>query len=794
MEYKPNKIEQKWQKFWEKNQTFSAIEKSKKAKFYGLVEFPYPSGDGLHTGHLRSYTALDIVCRQQRMLGKEVLYPMGMDAFGLPTENFAIKHKIAPQQASTKNISNFNRQLKSTGYSFDWSRYVETIDPKYYKWTQWIFIQMFKKGLAYKATETINWCTDCKIGLANEEVVGGVCERCGGKVVKKSKEQWMLKITDYADRLLDGLDKVDFLDKIKTQQTNWIGKSQGAEVDFKIKSSDKSENLKIFTTRPDTLFGATFMVVAPEQEIIQKFKDNISNFAEVQKYIKQAQKKSDLERTDLNKDKTGVKLEGIEAVNPVNNKSIPVYVADYIMMNYGTGAIMAVPAHDDRDFEFATKYKLDIIKVIDDKDQIINSGEFNGLKTEEFQKKIIKYLEKNKLGKAATNYRLRDWIFSRQRYWGEPIPMVFCEKCDWQPVDDKDLPIELPKIKDFMPTDDGESPLAKVDKWVNTTCSKCGGVASRETDVMPNWAGSNWYFVRYCDADNDKQLVDPKKASHWLPVDWYNGGMEHTTLHLLYSRFVFKFLYDIGVVPKSIGDEPYKKRTAQGMILGKGGVKMSKSKGNVVNPDIYIDKYGADTTRLYIMFMGPFDQDVAWDDKGLIGLSRFLHKVWNLQDKLDNKFVDKEADKILHQTIKKVGDDIANMSFNTAISQMMILANYLDKQDKINKKLFSDFVLILAPFAPHISEELWNILGNKTSLDTAKWPVADAKLALEQNITLGIQVNGKVRDEIELPLDTAPSKKLEKQILELDKIKKAIDNKPVKKFIHIKNRIISIVV
>jgi leucyl-tRNA synthetase len=970
MEYKPNKIEQKWQKFWEKNQTFQASVKSKLAKFYGLVEFPYPSGDGLHTGHLRSYTALDIVSRRQRMLGKEVLYPMGMDAFGLPTENFAVKHKIAPQQASAKNIANFNRQLRQTGYSFDWSRYVETIDPKYYKWTQWIFIQMFKKGLAYKATETINWCTKCKIGLANEEVVQGACERCGGQVVKKEKEQWMLKITDYADRLLADLDKVDFLEKIKTQQSNWIGKSQGAEVVFKIKTSkpnkivmmhgkdvdpsakswylwlkeitkkedanlifptlpksndpilnewlaeldktkpdqdtilighsrggvaimrwlakapknfkvkkvilvaanrgDENEQknsdfyidgkydyekikqhcdnfvvfhskddewvpyeagienangldakfyqfdnrghfgkkvvdipelepelfakLKIFTTRPDTLFGATFMVVAPEQEIIQKFKNNISNFKEVAKYIKTSQKKSDLERTDLNKNKTGVKLEGVEAINPVNNKSIPIYVADYVMMNYGTGAIMAVPAHDARDFEFATKYKLKIIKVIDDNNKAINSGEFNGLTVEKFQKEIIKYLEKNKLGKAATNYRLRDWIFSRQRYWGEPIPMINCEKCGWHPVSDKDLPIELPDIKDFMPTDDGDSPLAKVPGWRETTCPKCGGFAHRETDVMPNWAGSNWYFIRYCDPNNDKALVDPKKASHWLPVDWYNGGMEHTTLHLLYSRFVFKFLYDIGVIPKAIGDEPYKKRTAQGMILGKGGVKMSKSKGNVVNPDQYIDKYGADTTRLYIMFMGPFDQDVAWDDKGVIGLSRFLHKVWNLQDKLDNKFVDKEANKILHQTIKKVEDDINNMSFNTAISQMMILVNYLDKQDKVNKKLFSDFVLLLSPFAPHIAEELWQILGNKKTLTAQAWPKFDTKLAQEQNITLGIQVNGKVRDEIELALDTAPSKQIEKQVLNLNKIKKALDNKPVKKFIHIKNKIISIVV
>ena len=824
MKYQPANIEKKWQEYWDKKKTF-AVEEKGQQKFYGLVEFPYPSGDGLHTGHLRSYTAMDVICRYQRMQGKHVLYPMGFDAFGLPAENFAIKTNTAPQETTKKNIANYERQMKSIGLSFDWDRSFSTTDSDYYRWTQWIFVQMYKQGLAYKAKENINWCTSCKIGLANEEVVGGVCERCGGEVVKEEKEQWMLKITKYADRLIDDLETVDFLPQIKKQQIDWIGKSEGAEVKFQIK--DSQEVLEVFTTRPDTLFGATFMVVAPEHETINKLENKISNLTEVKKYITAAKKKSDLERSDLNKDKTGIELKGIKAVNPVNQEEIPIFVADYVMMSYGTGAIMAVPAHDQRDYEFAIKYNIEIrdvvmpvsgeikkdeefretisavvqrksdgkflfvkwkkfawlapviggvdkgetpeqaaerevleeagykakavsrlgcpteehfyaenkgvrryrvdypillelkdeqVQDIDEKEKskhevvwlgadealqkmthdynktgllrhldrygaysgegrAINSGKFNDLLTAEFKQKVIKWLEKNKLGKAAVNYKLHDWIFSRQRYWGEPIPMVNCKKCSWVPVDEADLPIELPDIKDFQPTDDGKSPLAKVEDWVKTKCPSCGGEANRETDVMPNWAGSNWYFVRYCDPKNNKELVDKKKAEHWLPVDWYNGGMEHTTLHLLYSRFVFKFLYDIGVIPTKVGSEPYQKRTAQGMILGEGGIKMSKSRGNVINPDDYVAKYGADTVRMYEMFMGPFDQSIAWDDKGVAGVHRFFNKVWELQNKLTDKVDNSEVNNVLHKSIKKVGEDIINMRFNTAIAQLMILVN-----------------------------------------------------------------------------------------------------------------------
>lgn len=950
MNYDFGKIEKKWQEHWEKTQAFAAQDKAGK-KFYGLVEFPYPSGDGLHTGHLRSYTALDVICRKRRMEGYNVLYPMGMDAFGLPAENYAVKTNTHPAVTTRKNIDNFVRQLRSAGFSFDWSRFVETTDPAYYKWTQWIFIQMFKKGLAYKAKENINWCTSCKIGLANEEVVGGVCERCGGEVIKKEKEQWLLKITDYADRLADDLDKVDFLETISKQQRDWIGRSEGAEVKFKIKDSD--EELEVFTTRPDTLFGVTFMVLAPEHEIVDKLADKIKNSAELKKYITAAKKKSDIERSE-SKEKTGVRLDGVVAINPVNNEEIPIFVADYVMMGYGTGAIMAVPGHDQRDFEFARKYDLEIREVVEplfrntkgddgfkpgekvverdavvcvikhwkedkylcqqwkkvdwhgfvvggiedgedvadtgkreveeetgysnakfvkklggivhaqfyhtvkkenrwahfqglyfeladdknvgidakeealhemkwlDKDEVskflnvpdmhimwdrvhkeeaysgegiaVNSGEFDGLDTAEFKEKIIKWLEKNKLGKAAVNYKLHDWIFSRQRYWGEPIPMVFCKKCDeWMPVHEEDLPIELPKIDDFQPTDDGESPLAKVGSWIETTCPKCGGFAHRETDVMPNWAGSNWYFVRYCDPHNDKELISKDAAKNLLPVDWYNGGMEHTTLHLLYSRFIYKFLADIKVVPKhkDIGDEPYAKRTAQGMILGEGGIKMSKSKGNVINPDSYIEKYGADTVRMYEMFMGPFDQAIAWDDKGVTGVHRFLNKVWDLYTKVGDTKADKDTESLLHKTIKKVGEDIDNMRFNTAISQLMIMTNALDKQKEVSKDIFAKFVLVLAPFAPHLAEELWQELGNKDSLATADWPKYDAKLAQDDMVTIGIQINGKVRDEIELPFDAEVT---QDDVIGRDKVKKYIDGKEIVKFIHVKNRIINIVV
>jgi len=773
MKYNAKKIEKKWQSYWQKKQSFAAKEDDKKKKFYALVEFPYPSGEGLHTGHLRSYTAMDVLARKKRLAGMNVLYPIGFDAFGLPTENYAIKNKIAPQKATAKNIANFTRQLTSAGFSFDWSRALATTDPNYYKWTQWIFIQMFKHGLAYKAKENINWCTVCKIGLANEEVVGGVCERCGGQVIKKEKEQWLLKITKYADRLISDLDQVDFLEKIKKQQIDWIGKSEGAEIDFSLISTKEKINpaplkmpidskrceIKVFTTRPDTLFGATFMVLSPEHEIIGKLKANINNIKEVENYIKQAKGKSDLERIE-NKEKNGLEIIGIKAVNPINNKAIPIFVADYVLTSYGTGAIMAVPAHDERDYEFAKKYNLEIKEVISGGDiksgayigdgQAINSGEYNGLTSVEFSKKIISWLEKNKLGKKTINYKLYDWIFSRQRYWGEPIPMINCPKCGWLPEEEKNLPILLPNIKDYLPTDDGQSPLSKVSNWVNTKCPKCKGKAKRETDVMPNWAGSNWYFIRYCDPKNNKQLVDPKKAKYWLPVDWYNGGMEHSTLHLLYSRFVFKFLYDIGVVPKEVGSEPYKKRTAQGMILGAGGIKMSKSKGNVVNPDIYVKQYGADTVRVYEMFIGPFDQAIAWDDKGVNGAYRFLNKVWDLSAKVDKKTKDSaEVLRILHQSIKKVGEDIENMHFNTAISQLMILTNFLDKEKKISISSWGKFILILSPFAPHIAEELWEKLGHKKSLSAEKWPEYDKKLVVDEEITIAIQINGKLRGEIQ---------------------------------------------
>lgn len=813
-DYNHQKIEAKWQKYWEENKTFSVKEDKTRDKFYGLVEFPYPSGDGLHTGHLRSYTAMDIICRYQRMNNKNVLYPMGFDAFGLPAENYAIKKNIKPQVTTAKNIINFTRQLKATGFSFDWDRSLSTTDPSYYKWTQWIFVQMFKNGLAYKDKQTINWCTDCKIGLANEEVVAGVCERCGGEVIKKDKKQWMLQITKYADRLIDDLDNVDYLDSIKSQQINWIGRSEGAEVNFRIESSDQA--ITVFTTRPDTLFGATYMVLAPEHELLQTLKKQISNWDEVTEYIKEASKKSDLERTDLAKDKTGVELKGVRAINPVNDKAIPIWIADYVLISYGTGAIMAVPAHDQRDFEFAKKYNIEIRQVVDhntsvsasssikatpDKDDeifvgdgiAINSGEYDGLTTAEFKKKIIKWLVKENFGKTAINYKLRDWVFSRQRYWGEPIPLIHCEKCDWQPVPEKDLPVVLPDVDNFLPTDDGQSPLAKVDEWVNVPCPKCGGPGMRETDVMPNWAGSNWYFIRYTDNQNDQEMVDPKKATYWLPVDWYNGGMEHTTLHLLYSRFVYKFLYDIKAIPRKCGVEPYQKRTAHGMILGEGNIKMSKSKGNVVNPDDYLNKYGADSTRLYEMFMGPFDQSIAWDEQGVTGTTKFLNKVWALRIRVvENILVDKKISNALHQTIKKVGNDIINMRFNTAVSQMMIMVNLWEKEEKINKEDWQKFILILSPFAPHMAEEIWSEMGHKESITNISWPAFDEELIMADEFELVVQVNGKVRDKlsVEVGID---QKGVEELIQKSDKVNKYLDGQEIKKIIYIPNKLINIV-
>ena len=802
--YQPSKIESKWQKYWQENNTFLSADQGSE-KFYGLVEFPYPSGEGLHAGHLRSYTAMDVIARYQRFLGKNVLYPMGMDAFGLPAENYAVKKNIPPQETTRKNIDNYIRQLRLVGYSFDWSRFLETTDPSYYHWTQWIFIQMWKNGLAYKAKEKINWCPSCLIGLANEEVISGNCERCGSAVEKKEKEQWLLRITKYADRLIEDLDKVDFLEQIKVQQRNWIGRSEGAEIDFAL--SDSGEKLKVFTTRPDTLFGVTFMVVAPEHLLVRQLADKISNFSEVEDYINQAAKKSDLERADNTKDKTGVELKGLKAINPVSKEEIPIFVADYVTMGYGTGAIMAVPAHDQRDWEFAKKYDLPIVPVIEGGDLtveaypalngrvMINSGQFTGLTVDDFKIKILNLLQKNKVGKVTVNYRLHDWIFSRQRYWGEPIPMVYCSKCDWQPLSEKDLPLVLPDIKDFKPGPEGQSPLAKLEDWAKTTCPKCGGEARRETDTMPNWAGSNWYFIRYTDAKNDKQLADPKKIKYWLPVDWYNGGNEHTTLHLLYSRFVFKFLYDIGAIPKEVGSEPYRKRTAQGMILGSGGVKMSKSRGNVVNPDDYVKQYGADALRMYIMFMGPFDQSIAWDDKGVSGLVRFLNRVWDWQDRIaPDVQLDQEVERLLHQSIKKIGDDIMAMRFNTAVSQLMILLNTFDKLEQVSQDVFEKFIILLSPFAPHITEELWQQLGHQDSIVKAQWPKFDQALLQNKLITVGIQINGKLRDTIELPLDTEDSTDLQEQILSREKVKQALNGASVKKFIYVKNKIISLVV
>ncbi len=818
--YQHQTIEKKWQQYWEENKIFEVKEDKNKPKFYGLIEFPYPSGDGLHTGHLRSNTAMDVICRKRRMQGYNVLYPIGFDAFGLPAENYAIKVGIKPQISITKNIRNFTRQLKEAGFSFDWSRSFSTTDPEYYKWTQWIFIQMFKHGLAYKGKESINWCTSCKIGLANEEVVNGKCERCGGEVIKKDKEQWILRITKYADRLIKDLDLVDYLERIKTQQINWIGRSEGAEVGFEVKINggrtagsfvgvqDKSQfRLKVFTTRPDTLFGATFMVVAPEHPLIEDYKVQITNIKEVEEYVKQAKKKSDLERTDLNKEKTGVELEGIKAINPVNNKEIPIFVADYVLMGYGTGAIMAVPAHDERDWEFAKKYDLEIIEVIEggnikerafteiDSGKMLNSDFLNGLKPKEAIQKMIKWLEEKGLGKRAVQYKLHDWIFSRQRYWGEPIPMVYCENCGWQPVPEEQLPIILPEIDDFQPTEEGDSPLAKVEKWVKTTCPVCGGSARRETDVMPNWAGSNWYFLRYCDNKNNQALAEADKLKYWIPVDWYNGGMEHTTLHLLYSRFVYKFLYDIGAVPKECGPEPYKKRTAHGMILGEGGVKMSKSKGNVINPDEYIEKYGADTIRVYEMFMGPFDQAIAWDDKGVVGVYRFLKRVWDLQARVDYQAANasKDLERLLHQTIKKVGENIEVMKFNTAIAQMMILVNEMEKNKNIPREIWDKFILILSPFAPHLAEELWRRLGHRQSLAFESWPTYDKDLIRADKIELVVQVNGKVRDKIKVVADISEEEAKQKA-LSSDKVQKWLDGREPKKIIYVKGKLVSVVV
>ena len=785
--YNPGKIEPKWQKHWDKKKYFEAEDFSKQEKYYILVEFPYPSGDGLHVGHLRSYTALDILARKRRMQGYNVLYPMGWDAFGLPAENYALKHGVHPKQSTEKNIKNFKRQCKMMGFSFDWSREVSTIDPDYYRWTQWIFLQLYKKDLAYQATMPINWCSSCKIGLANEEVVDGKCERCGEVAEKKEMKQWMLKITEYADRLIEDLDDVDYLEKIKIQQKNWIGKSIGYELEFSISNSQFS--IKTFTTRADTLYGATYMVLSPEHELVEKLRKQIKNWDEVEKYIKTATSKSDLDRTSLEKEKTGVELKGITAINPATGKEIPIWVADYVLISYGTGAIMCVPAHDERDKEFAKKFKLPIIEVVDKQNKLINSEEFNGLDWEKAKQDIAKKVG----GKETVNYKLRDWVFSRQHYWGEPIPIIHCEKCGTVPVPEKDLPVELPEIEKYEPTGTGESPLAAVEDWVNVKCPECGADAKRETDTMPNWAGSNWYFLRYTDAKNDKAFAAAKKLKYWTPVDWYNGGMEHTTLHLLYSRFWHKFLYDQKVVPTK---EPYQKRTSHGMILASDNQKMSKSRGNVVVPDDIVKQYGADVVRVYEMFMGPFDQAAAWDPKSIEGVNRFLNRVWALGDRIADKKIDNDGADIvvlLNQSIKKVTEDIESMDYNTAVSQMMVLTNELFKQESISKEVFEKFILVLSPFAPHLAEELWEKIGNKEAICKQQCPEYDKNKIQEQEIELVVQVNGKVRDKIKVAVDISEAD-AQKSALASEKVQKFLENKKPKKVIYVKGRLISIVV
>lgn len=801
MAYNFKEIEKKWQEKWDKEGTFNAKDDYTMKKWYGLIEFPYPSGQGLHVGHPRSYTALDIIARKRRLQGYNVLFPIGFDAFGLPAENYAIKTNVHPKITTAQNIAHFTEQLKSLGFSFDWSRKIDTTDPEYYKWTQWIFIQLYKHGLAYKATMPINFCTGCKVGLANEEVVNGVCERCGSPVVQKEKSEWMLKITDYAQKLIDDLDDVDFLEKIKVQQKNWIGRSEGAEVNFKIANMDK--NLTVYTTRPDTLFGATYMVISPEHPILKELEDKIENLSEVQEYQKQASLKSAFERSELNKEKTGVEIKGITAINPLTNQEIPIWISDYVLITYGTGAIMAVPAHDTRDYEFAKKFNLPIVQVVDGKNvdlskeaftdvatgKLINSDFLNGLEVSEAKKTVIKYLEDNHIGTKKVNYKLRDWVFSRQRYWGEPIPMVYCEDCGWVPLDEKDLPLRLPEVEEFTPGENGESPLAKQTDWINTTCPHCGKPAKRETDTMPQWAGSSWYFLRYMDPHNDKELASKEALEYWSPVDWYNGGMEHTTLHLLYSRFWHKFLYDIGVVPTK---EPYQKRTSHGMILGTNGEKMSKSKGNVINPDDIVNEFGADTFRVYEMFMGPFDQVAAWSMESIRGCGKFLDRVWNMQNMLvDGDIYSPETEKMMHKAIKKVSQDIEDMKFNTSVSTFMTMVNEFYKIGKINKAEFKTFLTLLNPFVPHITEELNKIAGFEADVSTYSWPEYDESKTVDDEITLPIQFNGKLKATITISVDEDESSVKEKVHNAIDS---KLDGKTIVKEIYVKNKIYNVVV
>ena len=829
MAYNFREIEKKWQKKWYEEGTFNAKDDYTMKKWYGLIEFPYPSGQGLHVGHPRSYTALDIVARKKRMEGYNVLYPIGFDAFGLPAENYAIKNHVHPKITTENNVNHFREQLKSLGFSFDWSREVNTTDPNYYKWTQWIFIQLFKHGLAYKATMPINFCTGCKVGLANEEVVNGVCERCGSPVVQKEKSQWMLGITKYAQRLIDDLDDLDFLEKIKIQQKNWIGRSEGAEVNFKIK--DTEDSLLVYTTRPDTIYGATYMVVAPEHELVEKYKDKILNKEEVEEYKKKSALKSDFERSELNKEKTGVEIKGIKAINPFTNEEIPVWISDYVLITYGTGAIMAVPAHDDRDFEFAKKFNLPIKPVIkpdlknineDLRKEIetkfsyllgenidyskvemqepftdvnngiaINSGILDGLTSKEAIKKAISHIEEHKLGTRKVNYKLRDWVFSRQRYWGEPIPMVYCEDCGWVPIPEEELPLKLPDIEDYEPGENGESPLAKQTEWIKTKCPHCGKPARRETDTMPQWAGSSWYFLRYMDPHNDKALASKEAIEYWSPIDWYNGGMEHTTLHLLYSRFWHKFLYDIGVVPTK---EPYQKRTSHGMILGSNGEKMSKSKGNVINPDDIVKEFGADTFRVYEMFMGPFDQTAPWSMESIRGCGKFLDRVWNLQNILtEEENYSEKHEKMMHKAIKKVSSDIEEMKFNTAVATFMTMTNEFVKDKTITKGEYKTFLQLLNPFAPHMTEELFSILGEEKTINETPWPKYDEAKTIDDEIEIPVQCNGKLKAVVRVEREADESEV--KEIVKNDEtVKKALEGKTIVKEIYVKGRVYNIVV
>lgn len=800
MEYNYKKIEKKWQDIWYSQNTFAAKQDFTLPKYYCLVEFPYPSGQGLHVGHPRSYTALDIVARKKRLQGYNVLYPMGWDAFGLPTENFAIKNHVHPEDVTQKNIAHFKEQLQSLGFSFDWTREINTTDPSYYKWTQWIFLQLFKKGLAYKKEMAVNWCTSCKCVLANEEVVNGVCERCGSEVIRKNQSQWMLKITEYAQRLVDDLDDLDFIDRVKVQQKNWIGRSTGAEVDF---GTTLGDTLTVYTTRPDTLFGATYMVMSPEHPLIEKWADRLSNMDEIKKYQEAAAHKSDFERTELNKEKTGVKLQGVMGINPVNDTEIPIFISDYVLTSYGTGAIMAVPAHDTRDWEFAKKFDLPIIEVVAGSQvgveneaftdcntgKLINSSFLNGMNVEEAKTAITEWLTKEGKGHQKVNFKLRDWVFSRQRYWGEPIPIVKCEECGYVPIPESELPLRLPKVDSYEPTDTGESPLAKMTDWVNTTCPHCGKPAKRETDTMPQWAGSSWYFLRYMDPHNDKELVSPEAVKYWGPVDWYNGGMEHTTLHLLYSRFWHKFLYDIGVVPTK---EPYAKRTSHGMILGENGEKMSKSRGNVVNPDEIVDQYGADTMRLYEMFIGDFEKAAPWNSDSIKGCKRFIERFWNLQETVTDGDTYSEAlEPLMHKTIKKVTEDIDNLKCNTAIAAMMTLVNEMASKG-VNKAELKTLTILLNPFAPHVTEEMWEVMNFGGAVHDASWPEYDEEKTKESTVEIALQIMGKVRSRITVPVDISKDEAIALAKAD-EKIAAAIEGKTIKKEIYVPGKLVNIV-